>query len=45
VSQEVERSLEMSQRAYVLENGKISLEGKSGELLNSDKVRQSYLGT
>jgi branched-chain amino acid transport system ATP-binding protein len=44
VSQEVERSLEMSHRAYVLENGKISLEGKSGYLLNSDKVRQSYLG-
>jgi branched-chain amino acid transport system ATP-binding protein len=44
VSQEVERSLEMSHRAYVLENGKISLEGKSGELLNNDKVRQSYLG-
>ena len=44
VSQEVERSLEMSHRAYVLENGRISLEGKSAELLNNDKVRQAYLG-
>jgi branched-chain amino acid transport system ATP-binding protein len=44
VSQEVERSLEMSHRAYVLENGRISLEGKSSDLLNNDKVRQSYLG-
>jgi branched-chain amino acid transport system ATP-binding protein len=44
VSQEVERSLEMSHRAYVLENGRISLEGKSGDLLGNDKVRQSYLG-
>jgi branched-chain amino acid transport system ATP-binding protein len=44
VSQEVERSLEMSHRAYVLENGRISLEGKSCDLLNNDKVRQSYLG-
>jgi len=44
VSQEVERSLELSQRAYVLENGQISLEGKSNELLNNDKVRASYLG-
>jgi branched-chain amino acid transport system ATP-binding protein len=44
VSQEVERSLELSQRAYVLENGQITLEGKSGELLNNDKVRESYLG-
>ena len=44
VSQKVERSLEMSHSAYVLQNGKISLEGKSGDLLNNDKVRQSYLG-
>ncbi len=44
VSQEVERSLELSQRTYVLENGQITLEGKSSELLNNDKVRESYLG-
>ena len=44
VSQEVERSLELSQRAYVLENGQITLEGKSDEMLNNDKVRESYLG-
>jgi branched-chain amino acid transport system ATP-binding protein len=44
VSQEVERSLAMSHRAYVLENGHITLEGKSGELLCSDKVREAYLG-
>ena len=44
VSQEVERSLELSQRTYVLENGQITLEGKSTELLNNDKVRESYLG-
>ncbi len=44
VSQEVERSLELSQRTYVLENGQITLEGKSAELLNNDRVRESYLG-
>jgi branched-chain amino acid transport system ATP-binding protein len=44
VSQEVERSLELSQRAYVLENGQITLEGISSELLNNDKVREAYLG-
>jgi len=44
VSQEVERSLELSRRAYVLENGQITLEGKSDALLNNDKVRASYLG-
>ena len=44
VSQEVERSLALSHRAYVLENGQITLEGKSSDLLNNDKVRESYLG-
>ena len=44
VSQEVERALELSGRAYVFENGKIAVEGKSRELMNTDKVRESYLG-
>jgi branched-chain amino acid transport system ATP-binding protein len=44
VSQEVERSLELSHRAYVLENGRITVEGKSSEMLCDDKVRESYLG-
>ena len=44
VSQEVEQSLELSDRAYVLENGRITLEGRSKELLSNDKVRESYLG-
>lgn len=44
VSQEVEQALELSHRAYVLENGQITMEGRSEELLNNDKVRESYLG-
>lgn len=44
VSQEVARSLELSYRAYVLENGKVVMTGKSEELVNNDKVRESYLG-
>ena len=44
VSQEVELSLALSNRTYVLENGQITLEGKSCDLLNDDKVRESYLG-
>ncbi len=44
VSQEVELSLSLSNRAYVLENGQIKLEGMSCDLLNDDKVRESYLG-
>jgi len=44
VSQEVAQSLELSSRAYILENSQIVLEGKSAELMNNDKVRESYLG-
>jgi len=44
VSQEVERSLDLSDRAYVLENGAITLEGASSDLLKDDRVRESYLG-
>jgi len=44
ISQEVEQALELSSRGYMLENGKITLEGRSEELLNNDKVRESYLG-
>jgi branched-chain amino acid transport system ATP-binding protein len=44
VSQEVERSLELSQRTYVLENGLIALEGRSADLLCDDRVREAYLG-
>ncbi len=43
-SQEVERSLELSQRVYVLENGRIALEGRSADLLCDDRVREAYLG-
>ena len=44
VSQEVERSLALSHRGYVLENGQITLEGKSSDMFNNDKVREAYLG-
>jgi branched-chain amino acid transport system ATP-binding protein len=44
VSQEVAQSLELSSRAYILENSQIILEGKSTDLMNNDKVRESYLG-
>ncbi len=44
VSQEVARALELSQRTYVLENGKITMEGKSRELMDNDLVRESFLG-
>jgi branched-chain amino acid transport system ATP-binding protein len=37
-------ALEMAQRAYILENGRFVLEGKGSDLLQNDKVRESYLG-
>ena len=44
VEQNVKQSLEMGDRAYVLENGRIVLDGKSGDLLKNDYVRKAYLG-
>lgn len=44
VSQEVARALELSQRAYVLENGEITMGGESRELMDNDQVRESFLG-
>ena len=43
VEQNVQFALEISQRAYVLENGRIVLEGKAIELLKSEHVKKSYL--
>ena len=37
-------ALEMAERAYVLEGGRIALEGKGSDLLHDDKVRESFLG-
>jgi branched-chain amino acid transport system ATP-binding protein len=44
VEQNVAVSLKISQRAYVLENGRIVMSGTGGELLGNDRVRQAYLG-
>jgi branched-chain amino acid transport system ATP-binding protein len=44
IEQNVRHSLEIADRAYVLENGRICLEGAGEELLQSDYVRQAYLG-
>jgi branched-chain amino acid transport system ATP-binding protein len=44
VEQNVKHTLETADRAYVLESGRISLEGKSSDLLKTDHVRKAYLG-
>jgi len=44
VEQNVKKSLKIAQRGYALETGKISLQGLSQELLESDEIRKVYLG-
>ena len=44
VEQNVQQSLKLADRAYVLENGRVVLEGAGNELLNDQRVRQAYLG-
>lgn len=44
VEQNVSRALTLVQRAYVLESGKVIMEGKSAELANNQQVRVAYLG-
>jgi branched-chain amino acid transport system ATP-binding protein len=44
VEQNVQSSLEVSHRAYLLENGRIVGEGKGQDLLSFESVRSSYLG-
>lgn len=44
VEQNVRRALEIADRAYVLENGRICMEGECAELLESDHIRKAYLG-
>ena len=44
VEQNVRQTLAVADRAYVLENGRIALEGACSFLQQSDHVRQAYLG-
>jgi branched-chain amino acid transport system ATP-binding protein len=44
VEQNVAASLKISQHAYVLENGRITLSGSGAELLHNDRVRRAFLG-
>lgn len=44
VEQNVAVSLKLAARAYVLENGRITLEGTGAALLADDRVRKAYLG-
>jgi branched-chain amino acid transport system ATP-binding protein len=44
VEQNVAQSLKLASRAYVLENGRVTLSGSGAELLADDRVRSAYLG-
>jgi branched-chain amino acid transport system ATP-binding protein len=44
VEQNVKQALEMADRACVLENGRLTLEGPSSTLIEHDHVRKAYLG-
>jgi branched-chain amino acid transport system ATP-binding protein len=44
VEQDVNLALEIAHRAYLIENGKIVMEGKSEDFIADDYVRESYLG-
>jgi branched-chain amino acid transport system ATP-binding protein len=45
VEQNVQQTLQVADRAYVLENGAIALEGKGTELLDNPHMKAAYLGT
>jgi branched-chain amino acid transport system ATP-binding protein len=44
VEQNVAMSLKLASRAYVLENGRVTLSGAGADLLSDDRVRSAYLG-
>ncbi len=44
VEQNAKMALSISNRAYVLETGKIVLEGEAKELLQNEQVQRAYLG-
>jgi branched-chain amino acid transport system ATP-binding protein len=44
VEQNVAQSLKLASRAYVLENGQVTLSGTGADLLADDRVRSAYLG-
>ena len=44
VEQNAKKALAIADRAYVLETGKIVLEGKASDLLNNEDIKKAYLG-
>jgi branched-chain amino acid transport system ATP-binding protein len=44
VEQSLKQALEVADRGYVVETGRIAMEGPAGELLDDPAIRSAYLG-
>ena len=44
VEQNVQNALKLADRGYVLEQGRISMEGKASDLLQNEDLKKAYLG-
>ena len=44
VEQDIRSTLEIADHAYVMENGRIVMNGRASDLLADDSVRRAYLG-
>lgn len=44
IEQNVQQTLEIADRAYVIENGRLVMSGESGNLLKEERIRKAYLG-
>ncbi len=44
VEQNARKALSIADRAYVLETGRVVLDGDAGELMNNEQIRKAYLG-
>ncbi len=44
IEQNAKKALEIANRGYLIENGRVVLEGQAAALLQNDKVKAAYLG-
>ena len=44
IEQDANAALKIADRGYVMERGRITIEGTAKELLGDDRIRQAYLG-
>ena len=44
VEQNAKKALSVSDRAYVLENGKIVMQGRASEIMDDESIKKAYLG-